>query len=182
LKSSTPASPRPDSVDALVTVAERLADDERARTTALTTRGSTLAGFGGTILSVVAVLGREAFKLDLGEIGDPLEPILFLTSLAALAFSAALGIGGVLRGRPRHLIETEAVWEFSEPEWEATDPTRIKHLWLGSLGRTLDQDRANNARRAVLIKAAAIALLFGILAVAAQAMVLGIDQLLYSGH
>lgn len=172
-------APHPDSVEALVSVVERLADDERARTQALTARASTLAGFAGTILAIVAALGREAFKLDLGNVGDPFMRVLFLVSVVALASSATLAIGGVLRARRRTLVGIEAVRQFANSGWVTKEAAAIKHDWLVSLGDTLAQDRANNDRRAQLGEAAAVALLVGLLAVAGQALVLGLDALLY---
>jgi hypothetical protein len=169
------------SVEALVAVVERLVDDERARSGTLTARASTLAGFSGTILAVVATLGREAFTLDLGRVGEPVVRVLFLVSIVALAAAATLAVGGVLRARDRRLVDAETVQAFAEAPWVTKEPASIKRDWLVSQGKTLRQDRANNDRRARLGEAAAIALLVGLLAVAGQAVVLGVDELLY-GH
>ena len=174
-----PDAPKPETVEALVLVAQRLADDERARSGTLTARASTLAGFSGTILAIVATLGREAFKLDLGDLGDPLMAALFILSIVALATSAALATGGVLRARRRQLVDIDAVLEFPDSTWVTKEAVEIRHTWLVSLGMTLAQDRLNNDRRARLGEAAAIALLVGLLALAGQAMVLGVDALLY---
>jgi ABC-type dipeptide/oligopeptide/nickel transport system permease subunit len=138
--------PNPESVDALVSVVQRLADDERARSGALTARAANLAGFAGTIL----------------------------------ASSATLAVGGALRGRRRQLVDVGEVREFADDRWVSRDATEIKRIWLVSLSETLGTDRANNDRRARLAEAAAVALLVGLLAVAAQAIVLGVDAILYN--
>jgi hypothetical protein len=178
--STSADAPKLESVEALVAVAERLVDDERARSGTLAARASTLAGFAGTILAIVATLGREAFKLDLGSVGDPSMRGLFLVSVCALALSATLAVGGVLRARRRELVDVEAVHEFAEAPWVTKDPAAIKQVWLVSLGETLTRDRENNDHRARLGEAAAIALLVGLLALAGQAVVLGVDALLSS--
>lgn len=164
-----------------MSIAQRVNDDERARTTALTTRAATIAGFDGTILAVLTALGGQELKLRFGSVGDPLVRSLFLLSALALATSATLAVGGVLHGRRRKLISVAAVQRFADREWVTKDAAAIGHEWLVNLGETLARDRTNNDRRAQLGKAAAIALLVGLLAVAGQAVVLGVDAFLTAG-
>ena len=49
--------------------------------------------------AVVATLGREAFKLDLGTVGTP------AVRVAALAAAATLAVGGALRAQARELVD-----------------------------------------------------------------------------
>jgi hypothetical protein len=170
-------APEPESTDVLVAIVERLVDDERSRGATLTTRASTLAGFSGTILAVVATLGREAFKLELGSVGDPALRVMFVASVVALATAASLAVG-VLRAQTRELVNVAVVRAFAGQPWIRKEPARIQQDWLASLGMTLERDRSNNDRRAKAGEAAGIVLLVGILCVAGQALVLGIDELL----
>jgi hypothetical protein len=174
-----PDEPNPESADALVAIAERLFDDERSRGETLTTRASTLAGFSGTILALVATLGREMFKLDLGAVGNPVVRVLFLLSVGALVAAATLAVGGALRARARELLAVADVRDFPNPPWITAEPVEIKRKWLASLATTLEQDRSNNDRRAKLGQAAGVALLIGLIAVAGQAVALGVDELIF---
>jgi hypothetical protein len=172
-----PEPPNPESADALVAIAERLFDDEHSRGDTLITRASTLAGFSGTILALVATLGREMFKLDLGTVGNPVVRGLFLLSVGALVAAATLALGGALRARPRELVGVADVGTF--PDRMTEESVEIKRVWLGSLWLTLERDRSNNDRRAELGEAAGVALLVGLIAVAGQAVALGVDELLF---
>jgi hypothetical protein len=154
-------------------------DDERARGASLTTKSSTLAGFSGTILAVVAVLGRELFRLDLGSFGDPLVRVLLIVSVVALAAAATLAIGGVLHTQPRPLVDAEQVIEFNGPPWLSTDPRDINGNMLASLGQALKEERHANDLKATRTDRAAYALLIGLLAVATQAVILAVDELAY---
>ena len=171
--------PREDSAAALRAIAERVVDDERARGLNLTTKSSTLAGFSGTILAIVTVLGRELFRLDLGNVGDPLVRLLLIVSVLALAAAATFAIGGVLRTQPRLLLDADQIVEFAGPRWLAAAPREINGNMLVSLGRGLKEERRLNDRKARRADHAARALLVGLFAVAAQAVVLAVDELVY---
>ncbi len=169
-------APRAESVEALLSVAQRVADEERARGATLTTKTSTLAGFSGTILAIVSALGRELFARPLGSPADDLIPILFIVSVVALATAGALAIRGVLRTQPRLTIDTDQLRAFAAPPWTSTNPIEINGNMLASIARSVGQDRALNDRKARLADQAALALLIGLLAVAAQALCLGINE------
>lgn len=132
--------PREESVTALLHITERIVDDERARGANLTSKTATLAGFSGTILSVVAVLGRALFELDLGRLAEPMVSVLFLMSVLALATAATLAIGGVLRPQTRLVVQTEEVLRFAAPPWSSADPVEIKGNMLASLAQALEQE------------------------------------------
>jgi len=171
--------PKEKSITALLEIVERIVEDEQARGASLTSKTTTLAGFSGTILSVVAVLGRELFKLDLGAAGDPAVRVLFVISVVALATAATHAIGGVLRPQPRQFVAIEQVQELAAPPWISMDPTEIKGNMLTTLGTSLESQRSLNDSRARLADHAAGALLVGLLALAAQALVLAVDELAY---
>jgi hypothetical protein len=162
---------------ALLAIVERVADDERARAQTLSGKASTLAGFSGTILSLVAALGRELFKLDLGSVGDVAVRALFPLSVVALAAAVTFAIAGVLRPQPRLLISAEQIGEFTTQRWMRATVTEIHGNMIKSLGGMVAQERATNDAKARLTAFAAAALLVGLLAVAAQALVLAAGEL-----
>jgi hypothetical protein len=174
--------PREETVEALLAIVQAVMADERSRGQAIVTKTSTLAGFSGTILALVAVLGRESFKLDLGDVGDPLLGCFFLVSVLTLAAAAALAVGGVLRPMQRHVVETAQVREFGDSRWLAAPKVEVQGNMVVSLGDTLERERQLNDARARLATAATLALLVGLVAVAAQALTLGIDALVYGGE
>src|SRR3954451_20502162 len=99
--------PRVDSLDALLDVVVRVVDDARSRGATITARASTLAGFSGTILAIIAALGRELPRLDVGTVGQPVTQSLFLVSIVALAAAATLALGGALRTQSRILVSAD---------------------------------------------------------------------------
>jgi hypothetical protein len=171
-------SAREDSVAALLAVAQRVAEDERARGVALTAKASTLAGFSGTILSLVAALGRAQFDRSVGSVADVILGALFLLSVLALAAAGTFAIRGVLSPRPRFAISARQLRAFAGPPWTSADPVEIDGNMLASLATAVGRDREENDRRATLADRAALALLIGLLAVAGQAVSLGVTELL----
>ena len=170
-------APRAESVEALLSLTQRVADEERARTAALTTKTSTLAGFSGTILAIVLALGRDLFARPLGDPAAALVPILFVVSVLALATAGTLAIRGVLRTQQRLTIDADQLRAFAAPPWTSTDPIEINGNALASLARAIGHDRALNDRKARLADMAALALLVGLLAVAGQALCLGLTEM-----
>jgi hypothetical protein len=168
-----------ETVEALLGIVEGVVEDERSRSQALVAKTSTLAGFSGTILAIVAVLGRESFKLDVGDVGDPLMRCFFIVSVVTLAAAAALAIGGVLRPVERLVLGTEQVIEFGELRWLTRPKVEVQGEMIETLGKALERERKLNTARAQLATWAAVALLVGLLAVAGQALTLGIDALAY---
>jgi hypothetical protein len=179
MPSEVERAPRAESINVLLEMVQRIVDDERVRGAVLESKATTFAGFSGTILSIVAALGREIFKADLGIVGNPTVRVLFVVSIVALATAVTLAIGGVLRTQLRLLVSSEQVIAFASPPWIYTDAVDIERDMLTSLGLTLDKERRLNDRRARLTNRAALALLVGLLTVAAQALVFSLDELVY---
>lgn len=171
-------APQAESVEALLNVAQRIADEERARSATLTSKTSTLAGFSGTILAIVSGLGRELLSRPLRDPLDDLVLLLFVVAVIALAFALALAIRSVLRTQPRLTVDTDQLRAFAAPPWTSADPTEIKGNMLASLARAVSRDRELNDRKARLADRAALALLVGLLALAAQALCLALDDML----
>jgi hypothetical protein len=179
MPSEAERAPRAESISVLLEVVKRIFDDERLRGAALSTKATSFAGFSGTILSIVAAFGRETFKVDLGNVGNPTVRVLFVVSVIALAIAVTLAIGGVLRPQPRLLVGSEEIIAFAHPPWTHTDPVDIEGEMLASLGLALEEERSLNDRKAAFTHRAAVALLIGLLAVAAQALVFALDELVY---
>jgi hypothetical protein len=171
---ATDGQPRVESVAALLAITGRIFDDERTRSATLTAKASTLAGFSGTILALVSVLGRDAFKLDLGSVGDPSLRGLFIVSVLALVSAAAFAISGVLRTQQHLWISTDEVISFAAPRWTCADPVDVEGNMVASLGLALKEERRVNDRKARRTDLAALALLVGLLAVGAQALIFAV--------
>jgi hypothetical protein len=173
----TPTDPTPEAVEAALAVTARLYEEERSRGQSLAAKSSTLAGFSGAILALVAQFGRELFKLDLGTVGDSLAPVLFLVSIAALAAAGALALYGALRPRERFVIEPAEVRALATTRWLSRGKLAIEGALLTSLGAALEHDRKTNDLRARYASYASAALLVGIVATASLAAILGFREL-----
>ena len=169
--------PTPEAVEAALAVTVRLYEEERARGQSLAAKSSTLAGFSGAILALVAQFGRELFKLDLGAFGDALAPVLFLVSIAALAAAGVLALYGALRPRERYVIEPAEVRALATPTWLSKPKVAIEGALLTSLGEALEHDRDTNDLRARYAGYASAALLVGIVGTACLASILGFREL-----
>ncbi|HEX8207641.1 MAG TPA: hypothetical protein VF587_16375 [Solirubrobacteraceae bacterium] len=156
---------------------ERVTDDERARSNALFERASTGAGFSGTILAIDVAVGRAAFELDLGQVGDAMVRVVFLLSVAALGAAATLAVRGAVGARRRQLVDAETIREFAEAAWVTRDAADVKRESIATMATILERDRVNNDRRARLLDIAGLALLVGVLALAGQAALIGIHEL-----
>jgi hypothetical protein len=153
---------------------ERIFDDERSRGGVLSTKAATLAGFSGTILSLVSGLGRDIFKMDHGSVRNVSVHVLFVVSVTALAAAVVFAIFGVLRTQVRLLVDSDQIIAFAGPPWTSADPVDIEGNMLASLGLALKEERRLNDRKARFTDRAALALLTGLLAVASQALFLAL--------
>ncbi len=173
----TDATVEPEAVEAALAVGVRLYEEERQRGQNLASKTSTLAGFSGAILALVAQFGRELFKLNLGAVGDAVAPILFLLSIGALAVAASLSLYGALRPRDRYVIDTAEVKQLATTTWLKMGKPAIQGALLTSLGEAFEHDRQVNDLRARYARQAAAALLVGIVASAGLAAILGLREL-----
>lgn len=171
------ASLDPEAVEAALAVGVRLYEEERQRGQNLASKTSTLAGFSGAILALVAQFGRELFDVDLGAVGDVLAPVLFLVSIVALALAGALSLYGALRPRERWVIDAAEVKMLATPTWLKMGKPAIQGALLTSLGEAFEHERAINDLRARYARYASAALLLGIVAAAGLAVVPGLREL-----
>jgi hypothetical protein len=162
------------------TVAELLAmvrgmlDDERTRGQGLDGKSATLAGFTGTILALTATLGAELLDLDLGAVGSAVFQCLYVLSVVALGAASLVALIGVLRPQPRLALAMDEIRRFSEFPLIAQPTVEVQGTMMNTLIDALAHERALNERKARLTRVAAVSLAVGFVAVAAQAITLGI--------
>jgi hypothetical protein len=167
---------RPDheTVGELLTVLNRLVDDERARGQGLDGKSATLAGFTGTILALTATLGAELLKLDLGGVGSAVFRSLYVVSIVSLGVASLVALVGVLRPQARLALAMDEIRRFSEFPLIAQPTVEIRGRMMNTLIDALEHERRLNDRKAALTRFSAASLALGFLAVAAQAVTLGV--------
>jgi hypothetical protein len=167
---------RPDheTVAELLAMVRTLLDDERARGQALDGKSATLAGFTGTILALTATLGARLLRLDLGDVGSAAFRSLYVVSVLALGVASLVSLVGVLRPQPRMALTMDQVRLFSEFPLIAQPTVEIRGSMMNTLIEALGHERKLNDRKAGLTRLAAGGLAVGFVAVAAQAVTLGI--------
>jgi hypothetical protein len=163
-----------ESVGELFQIVQRLVEDERARGQALEAKTSTLAGFTGAILALVAGFGRDLFRLDLGGAGDIAFAAAFAVAVVALAAGAILAVFGVLRPQERLAIARGEIRKFSTFPLIATPPMEIRGRMINTLVAAFERERSVNDRKARLTQQAALALVVGLVSVAAEALTVSV--------
>jgi hypothetical protein len=159
-------------VKELFEIVRALWDDERSRGQGLEAKTSTLAGFTGAILALTATLGREVLTLDLGQVGDPVQRLLFALAVVALVVGALIAVFGVLRPQERRAITVSALRKFSEFPLVASPPVEVQGRMIVTLVNALEHERYVNNRKAKLSRLAGLALAVGLTGVALQALVM----------
>ena len=149
-------------------------EDERARGRNLEAKTSSLAGFTGAILALTAGLGRDLFKLDLGNIGDTVFRGFFLVAVLALATSAVIAVLGVLRPQERLGIKRSQLRQFAKFPLLATPPVEIQGNMIATLVEAFDSERRVNDQKAKLTYYAAVGLGVGLLAVTGEAVTIAL--------
>ena len=167
---------RPDdaTVAELLAMVRGMLDDERTRGQGLDGKSATLAGFTGTILALTTTLGGELLDLDLGAVGSVVFQFLFVVSVVALGFASLVALVGVLRPQPRLALAMEEIRRFSQFPLIAQPTVEVQGTMMNTLIEALAHERALNERKARLTRVAAASLAVGFVAVAAQAVTLGI--------
>jgi hypothetical protein len=168
------ARPNDETVAELLAMVRGMLDDERTRGQGLDGKSATLAGFTGTILALTTTLGAELLDLDLGDVGSTMFECLYIASVLALGFAALIALIGVLRPQPRLALAMDEIRRFSEFPLIAQPPVEVQGTMMNTLIEALAHERALNDRKARLTRVAAAGLAVGFVAVAAQAVTLGI--------
>jgi hypothetical protein len=167
---------RPDeeTVAELLAMVRGLLDDERERGQGLDGKSATLAGFTGTILALTATLGAQLLSLDLGSVGSAVFQALYVVSVVALAVASLVALVGVLRPQPRLALAMAEIRRFPEFPLIAEPKLEIQGTMMNTLIDALEHERGLNDRKARLTRIAAGSLAVGFVAVAAQAVTLGL--------
>lgn len=173
------SQPNAAAVEVLLGAAADLIADERERGRALDTKTAQLATFSGTILTLDVALGTFALRSHhLGSVAEVLLPLFFLLAAAGLVLSAGFAVVGVLMPQMFLSIDRKAVMGFARYPLLSTDQTTIRAKLLTSITDVqLPRERQRNDDKARWTRRAAIALLFGLIGIAAQAATIGIEQL-----
>jgi hypothetical protein len=166
--------PDEETVAELLAMVRGMLDDERTRGQGLDDKSATLAGFTGTILALTSTLGAELLERDLGSIGTPVFQGLYVLSVVALGVASLVALIGVLRPQPRLALAMEEIRRFSEFPLIAQPTVAVQGTMMNTLIDALDHERTLNERKARLTRLAAAILAVGFVAVAAQAVTLGL--------
>jgi len=153
-----------------------LVADERARGQGLDSKTSTMTGFTGATLALVATLADEVLDSSLGTIGSPLAKTLFVGTVCALTAAAILGLAVILRPQQRLEISTDEIRGFGQFPLIAMAPMQIQGRMINTLIDELLHERALNDRKARLTQLTSTALVFGYAGVAAVALTLAIGS------
>jgi hypothetical protein len=144
--------------------------DERARGQGLDAKTSTLTGFTGATLALVASLAREVLAPGLAAVGAAIAQTFFVGSIVALTAAAGLGLGGVLRPQQRLDIAVEELRSFGAFPLIAASRMEIQGLMLNTLIEALIHERERNDRKARLTRLTSLALAIGYGGVAVVAL------------
>jgi hypothetical protein len=168
------ARPNEETVAELLATVRGMLDDERTRGQGLDGKSATLAGFTGTILALTSTLGAELLERDLGAVGSPVFDGLYVLSVVALGVASLVALVGVLRPQPRLALAMEEIRRFSEFPLIAEPTVTVQGTMMNTLIEALEHERTLNERKARLTRLAAGILAVGFVAVAAQAVTLGL--------
>jgi hypothetical protein len=160
----------PETVDELLKMLREIVQDERSRGQGLDTKTSTLTGFTGATLAIVAGLGRNLEEVTLGAVGDPLFRALFVAAVLLLTAAAVIGLAGVLRPQPLLALAPGELQQFGQFPLLAAGRITVQGQMLNTLIEALLHERALNDRKARLTRWTALALAAGYTCVAAGAL------------
>jgi hypothetical protein len=145
-------------------------NDERARGQGLDTKTSTLTGFTGATLALVASLAGGVDAPD-SSVAAVVAQTLFVGSVVALTAAAGFGLGGVLRPQQRLDIAVHELRGFGAFPLIAASRMEIQGLMLNTLIEALLHERQRNDRKARLTTLTSLALAIGYAGVAAVALI-----------
>jgi hypothetical protein len=171
------AAPNKDGVTALLAIATEAMKDERERGQNLDTKCASLAGFTGLILSIDGALAGPLFSQKLGSIGQPIAEVSFVIAILFLLMAVLLAVMGVLMPQGYRGLGRKQLREFALPSAQAQDALSVHQAMLGAIANIIAHDRPVNDCKAHLTKWVARLLVVGFLAVATEALTIGLDQI-----
>jgi hypothetical protein len=166
----TETAPNPEAVSELLMSVRGLLSDERSRGQGLDAKTSTLTGFTGATLALVASLGREVLGPRLPALAAAVAQVLFALGVTALTTAAALGVAGVLRPQSRLEIDADELRRFGTFPLISMPRMDLQGQMLNTLVEALLHERSVNDRKARLTRRAGVALALGYASVAGVAL------------
>lgn len=159
----------------VVELAETLHDRELASAENLGGRAATLIGFSGVVLTLTASLAREAFGQgrDLGTFGNSASACLFLLAVGCLLASAVQAVRAASpREQDRVTEQPLDTYAVKKPPVEALN----KHFGTKVIG-VIGKVAKSNTDRGRTLQWAFRWLATGLILVAGQAAIMGVDRL-----
>jgi|SRR5581483_3869836 len=166
-------------IDELSSIAGDTLEDERQRGRGLDTKTASLAGATGVILSLNATLGVRLLTADVGRVGVWVERGAFILAVVALVGAMVAAVLGVLWPQQYEVLERGQLKSFTQPETLRLSRTEVQLAMLQTTAKILDEERGRNDRKKTATKWAAGLLAAGLVAVSAEALTLGIWNILH---
>lgn len=168
---------RADTVDALLDAVRGMLSAEDSRANSLTSRGTSVAGFVGILVSVATAFARSLAS-DTAAFSNSAQHWalwLLIGGLVLLSLSGLLVVLGVVLPSPGWGIATEEVQRYAQPEFVFQEVVLVKGRVLRGLIETLASERARNGRKATALKWSLILLVAGVLSLAGEAAIIGYE-------
>lgn len=168
-----PPQPDLDGVRVLFEVAHDTVEDERSRGRNLDAKTGSLAAVSGALLALNVTLGRPLVTSDLGPVGSVVAEACFAVAALSLLAASATAIAGILKPQSYLSLGRGDVRSFyDDAALQAAGELESRRRMLGTYADILDRERPVNDRKATLTKAAVLALLVALAAVAGEALTL----------
>jgi hypothetical protein len=169
----------------LLAIASDNLEAERAFAERFNARGTALIAAAGVVLGLVVNVGKDSLSrlrpadpskttpLDLGTVGEPLFVTCFLLAVVLLATCAVVATIAVLPGKAA-LFKTESLLLFADERMPM--PQARRHFYAVMV-EGIDNHRANNVRKARLLRRAGALFVVALLLTAIDAATLTIQEL-----
>jgi hypothetical protein len=165
----------PELFEQIVELGSKLHDQELSSADSLGTRAVTLIGFSSVVLTLTAALARDAFGQgrDLGDVGNAASAIIFLLAVGCLLVSAIQAVRAAAP-RSQNRVSTQVFDTYRQEK----PRVRTLHEHFGEKQQDVIEDvAASNTARGKTLQWAFRWLVAGLLLVAGQAAIMGIDRL-----
>jgi hypothetical protein len=169
--------PNEEGVAVLLTIATETVADERDRGRALDAKAASLTGFTGLILSVNGALASAFLSHHLGAVGKPVAIVFFFLAIILLLAAVLLAVVGVLMPQSYRGMGRKELRNFATPAVQANSALWVRQSMLGALANIIAKDRPVNDCKARLTKGVAGLLALGFVAVAGEALTIGLRQI-----
>lgn len=165
---------RAETVEAALEIVGTVDDEARVTGRHLDTKTGSLIGVAAVVLTLNATLGRPILAADLEGAWDTIASVSFMGSIAALLVAIAAGMFGVLVPKQQQSAQVAFIEKLAEDAILNEPADALREGWLQAQTRITVSDRHANRSRVFWMRVSAIALGVGLLAVAGQAVTLGV--------